>query len=165
MLHWWTSSDSDWLIDWQLSIVVIVRAPGGPSSSNSDWLIDSCRLLSLSEHLVIHRQVTVIDWLTAVDCCHCQSTWRSIIKWQWLIDWLIDWQLSIVVTVRAPWGPSSSDSDWLTDWQLSIVVTVRAPGGPSSRSGHRMVACQKILVVFGGFHESTKWVLKFVSGT
>jgi len=44
-------------------------------------------------------------------------------------------------------------------WRLLIIhYVVRAPGGPSSRSGHRMVACQKILLVFGGFHESTKWV-------
>jgi len=32
----------------------------------------------------------------------------------------------------------------------------RAPGGPSGRSGHRMVLSKKQLLVFGGFHESTR---------
>jgi len=41
---------------------------------------------------------------------------------------------------------------------LMLYFIVRVAGGPSSRSGHRMVACQKILLIFGGFHESTKWV-------
>lgn len=31
---------------------------------------------------------------------------------------------------------------------------VKAPGAPTSRSGHRMVASHKRLVIFGGFHES-----------
>ncbi|ESO83105.1 hypothetical protein LOTGIDRAFT_169748 [Lottia gigantea] len=36
-------------------------------------------------------------------------------------------------------------------WQL-----ISAPGGPSSRSGHRMVAWKKQLVVFGGFHDNLR---------
>lgn len=31
---------------------------------------------------------------------------------------------------------------------------IAASGGPSSRSGHRMVACKKHLIVFGGFHDN-----------
>ncbi|CAF87319.1 unnamed protein product, partial [Tetraodon nigroviridis] len=31
-----------------------------------------------------------------------------------------------------------------------------APGGPSGRSGHRMVASKKQLLVFGGFHENSR---------
>lgn len=31
----------------------------------------------------------------------------------------------------------------------------RAPGGPSARSGHRMVALKKNLIVFGGFHDNS----------
>ncbi|CAM9244565.1 unnamed protein product, partial [Lampetra fluviatilis] len=33
---------------------------------------------------------------------------------------------------------------------------IRAPGGPSKRSGHRMAAFKRQLVVFGGFHESSR---------
>ncbi|KAL2093671.1 hypothetical protein ACEWY4_010983 [Coilia grayii] len=33
---------------------------------------------------------------------------------------------------------------------------IKAPGAPSGRSGHRMVLCKKQLLVFGGFHESTR---------
>ncbi|NXD74189.1 KLDC4 protein, partial [Eolophus roseicapillus] len=32
----------------------------------------------------------------------------------------------------------------------------RASGGPSGRSGHRMVACKRQLIIFGGFHESAR---------
>lgn len=34
----------------------------------------------------------------------------------------------------------------------------RATGGPSGRSGHRMVAWKRQLILFGGFHESTRLV-------
>lgn len=40
--------------------------------------------------------------------------------------------------------------------QLGVVS--RAPGGPSGRSGHRMVASKKQLLVFGGFHENSRLV-------
>lgn len=33
---------------------------------------------------------------------------------------------------------------------------VKSPGAPSARSGHRMIASRKQLVVFGGFHESVR---------
>ncbi|XP_048751852.1 kelch domain-containing protein 4-like isoform X2 [Ostrea edulis] len=33
---------------------------------------------------------------------------------------------------------------------------INSPGAPSSRSGHRMVQCKKLLVVFGGFHDNTR---------
>ncbi|MGH0115198.1 UNVERIFIED_CONTAM: hypothetical protein FKN15_070718 [Acipenser sinensis] len=39
---------------------------------------------------------------------------------------------------------------------IKAHVFDRATGGPSGRSGHRMVACKRQLVVFGGFHESTR---------
>ena len=35
-------------------------------------------------------------------------------------------------------------------------VFSRAAGGPTGRSGHRMVLSKKQLLVFGGFHESTR---------
>lgn len=31
---------------------------------------------------------------------------------------------------------------------------IAAAGGPSSRSGHRMIAFKKQLVVFGGYHDN-----------
>lgn len=45
-------------------------------------------------------------------------------------------------------------------WVLHLVTKtweqVRSPGGPSGRSGHRMVAWKRQLILFGGFHESTR---------
>jgi len=43
-----------------------------------------------------------------------------------------------------------------------LSCAVRVSGGPSSRSGHRMTACQKILLIFGGFHETAKYVRESV---
>jgi len=34
-------------------------------------------------------------------------------------------------------------------------------GGPSPRSGHRMVAFRKTLVVFGGFHDNSRAAPKY----
>ena len=39
-----------------------------------------------------------------------------------------------------------------------FVFSFRSTGGPSGRSGHRMVAWKKQLILFGGFHESTRLV-------
>ncbi|XP_036296399.1 kelch domain-containing protein 4 isoform X7 [Pipistrellus kuhlii] len=39
---------------------------------------------------------------------------------------------------------------------LRGAVLTRSPGGPSGRSGHRMVAWKRQLILFGGFHESTR---------
>ncbi|XP_078005522.1 kelch domain-containing protein 4 isoform X5 [Phascolarctos cinereus] len=39
---------------------------------------------------------------------------------------------------------------------LQGAVLIRATGGPSGRSGHRMVRWKRQLVIFGGFHESTR---------
>ncbi|XP_007477334.2 kelch domain-containing protein 4 isoform X1 [Monodelphis domestica] len=45
-------------------------------------------------------------------------------------------------------------------WVLHLATRtweqIKAPGGPSGRSGHRMVPWKKQLIVFGGFHESTR---------
>lgn len=45
-------------------------------------------------------------------------------------------------------------------WVLRLATRtweqVRCAGGPSGRSGHRMVAWKRQLIVFGGFHESTR---------
>lgn len=38
------------------------------------------------------------------------------------------------------------------------IFNFRSPGGPSGRSGHRMVAWKRQLILFGGFHESTRSV-------
>lgn len=43
---------------------------------------------------------------------------------------------------------------WVYHIAEKIWEKIKAPGGPSSRSGHRMVASQKQLIIFGGFHES-----------
>nr|XP_045361160.1 kelch domain-containing protein 4 isoform X3 [Camelus bactrianus] len=40
--------------------------------------------------------------------------------------------------------------------RLHGAVLTRSPGGPSGRSGHRMVAWKRQLILFGGFHESTR---------
>ncbi|XP_072492380.1 kelch domain-containing protein 4 isoform X3 [Notamacropus eugenii] len=39
---------------------------------------------------------------------------------------------------------------------LQGAVLIRATGGPSGRSGHRMVPWKRQLIIFGGFHESTR---------
>ncbi|KAF5914979.1 hypothetical protein HPG69_016268 [Diceros bicornis minor] len=38
----------------------------------------------------------------------------------------------------------------------AFTMCNRSPGGPSGRSGHRMVAWKRQLILFGGFHESTR---------
>lgn len=39
---------------------------------------------------------------------------------------------------------------------IGCVILCSSPGGPSSRSGHRMVQCKKLLIMFGGFHDNTR---------
>ncbi|XP_022367295.1 kelch domain-containing protein 4 isoform X2 [Enhydra lutris kenyoni] len=46
--------------------------------------------------------------------------------------------------------------EWTSPTHLQDAVRTRASGGPSGRSGHRMVAWKRQLVLFGGFHESTR---------
>ncbi|CAJ1057528.1 PREDICTED: kelch domain-containing protein 4 [Xyrichtys novacula] len=50
-------------------------------------------------------------------------------------------------------------------WVLHLAThtweNIKAPGGPSGRSGHRMVLCKNQLLVFGGFHESTRDFIYF----
>lgn len=45
-------------------------------------------------------------------------------------------------------------------WVLHLTTKtwehIKATGGPSGRSGHRMVYTKRQLIVFGGFHESTR---------
>nr|XP_048726831.1 kelch domain-containing protein 4 [Caretta caretta] len=45
-------------------------------------------------------------------------------------------------------------------WVLHLATKtwehIKVTGGPSGRSGHRMVACKRQLIVFGGFHESAR---------
>ncbi|KAG8437434.1 hypothetical protein GDO86_008220 [Hymenochirus boettgeri] len=45
---------------------------------------------------------------------------------------------------------------WVLHLQSKTWEQIRTPGGPSGRSGHRMVYCKRQLIVFGGFHESTR---------
>ncbi|KAB0354318.1 hypothetical protein FD755_022856 [Muntiacus reevesi] len=45
---------------------------------------------------------------------------------------------------------------WVLHWATKTWEQVRSPGGPSGRSGHRMVAWKRQLILFGGFHESTR---------
>ncbi|XP_006888923.1 PREDICTED: kelch domain-containing protein 4 [Elephantulus edwardii] len=45
---------------------------------------------------------------------------------------------------------------WVLHLATKTWEQIRSTGGPSGRSGHRMVAWKRLLVVFGGFHESTR---------
>uniref|UniRef100_A0A803WDJ8 Kelch domain containing 4 n=1 Tax=Ficedula albicollis TaxID=59894 RepID=A0A803WDJ8_FICAL len=45
---------------------------------------------------------------------------------------------------------------WVLHLATKTWEQIKAPGGPSGRSGHRMVACKRQLIVFGGFHESAR---------
>ncbi|XP_037371651.1 kelch domain-containing protein 4 isoform X2 [Talpa occidentalis] len=45
---------------------------------------------------------------------------------------------------------------WVLHLATKTWEQVRSTGGPSGRSGHRMVAWKRQLVVFGGFHESAR---------
>lgn len=45
---------------------------------------------------------------------------------------------------------------WVLHLATNTWENIKAPGGPSGRSGHRMVLSKKQLLVFGGFHESTR---------
>ncbi|KAK7891963.1 hypothetical protein WMY93_023926 [Mugilogobius chulae] len=45
---------------------------------------------------------------------------------------------------------------WVLHLATSTWENIKAPGGPSGRSGHRMVLSKKQILVFGGFHESTR---------
>ncbi|XP_016047205.1 kelch domain-containing protein 4 [Erinaceus europaeus] len=45
---------------------------------------------------------------------------------------------------------------WVLHLATKTWEQVRSTGGPSGRSGHRMVAWKKQLIVFGGFHESAR---------
>lgn len=45
---------------------------------------------------------------------------------------------------------------WVLHLATNTWENIKAPGGPSGRSGHRMVLSKRQLLVFGGFHESTR---------
>ncbi|XP_030058572.1 kelch domain-containing protein 4 [Microcaecilia unicolor] len=45
---------------------------------------------------------------------------------------------------------------WVLHLATRIWEQIKVPGGPLGRSGHRLVACKRELIVFGGFHESTR---------
>ncbi|XP_073911604.1 kelch domain-containing protein 4 isoform X1 [Castor canadensis] len=45
---------------------------------------------------------------------------------------------------------------WVLHLATKTWEQVRSTGGPSGRSGHRMVAWKRLLILFGGFHESTR---------
>nr|XP_060644474.1 kelch domain-containing protein 4 isoform X2 [Anolis sagrei ordinatus] len=45
---------------------------------------------------------------------------------------------------------------WVLHLATKTWEQIKAPGAPSGRSGHRMVACKRQLVIFGGFHESAR---------
>ncbi|XP_040299227.1 kelch domain-containing protein 4 isoform X1 [Herpailurus yagouaroundi] len=45
---------------------------------------------------------------------------------------------------------------WVLHLATKTWEQVRATGGPSGRSGHRMVAWKRQLILFGGFHETTR---------
>ncbi|XP_044125852.1 kelch domain-containing protein 4 isoform X2 [Bufo gargarizans] len=45
---------------------------------------------------------------------------------------------------------------WVLHLNTKTWEQIKSPGGPSGRSGHRMVYVKRQLIVFGGFHESTR---------
>ncbi|KAM9754279.1 kelch domain-containing protein 4 [Menidia menidia] len=45
---------------------------------------------------------------------------------------------------------------WVLHLATNVWENIKAAGGPSGRSGHRMVLSKRQLLVFGGFHESTR---------
>ncbi|XP_028931232.1 kelch domain-containing protein 4 isoform X1 [Ornithorhynchus anatinus] len=45
---------------------------------------------------------------------------------------------------------------WVLHLATKTWEQIKATGGPSGRSGHRMVAWKRQLIIFGGFHESTR---------
>ncbi|XP_005989196.1 kelch domain-containing protein 4 isoform X1 [Latimeria chalumnae] len=45
---------------------------------------------------------------------------------------------------------------WVLHLATKTWEQIKATGGPSGRSGHRMVACKRQLILFGGFHESMR---------
>ncbi|KAM4614462.1 kelch domain-containing protein 4 [Discoglossus pictus] len=45
---------------------------------------------------------------------------------------------------------------WVLHLATKTWEQIKATGGPSGRSGHRMVYSKRQLIVFGGFHESTR---------
>ncbi|XP_069824699.1 kelch domain-containing protein 4 isoform X2 [Dendropsophus ebraccatus] len=45
---------------------------------------------------------------------------------------------------------------WVLHLNTKTWEQIKSPGGPSGRSGHRMLYSKKQLIVFGGFHESTR---------
>ncbi|KAK3086220.1 hypothetical protein FSP39_015405 [Pinctada imbricata] len=45
---------------------------------------------------------------------------------------------------------------WLYHIKHRQWEKISAAGAPSSRSGHRMVHCKKLLIVFGGFHDNIR---------
>ncbi|TRZ02919.1 hypothetical protein DNTS_024205 [Danionella cerebrum] len=45
---------------------------------------------------------------------------------------------------------------WVLHLGTRAWEQIKAPGAPSGRSGHRMVLSKRQLLVFGGFHESTR---------
>ncbi|XP_067854105.1 kelch domain-containing protein 4 isoform X3 [Heptranchias perlo] len=45
---------------------------------------------------------------------------------------------------------------WVLHLTSKTWEQIKATGGPSGRSGHRMVVCKRQILVFGGFHESTR---------
>lgn len=45
---------------------------------------------------------------------------------------------------------------WVLHLGTHTWENIKSPGGPSGRSGHRMVLSKRQLLVFGGFHESTR---------
>ncbi|XP_067652139.1 kelch domain-containing protein 4-like [Haliotis asinina] len=45
---------------------------------------------------------------------------------------------------------------WVLHLKNKHWEMINSPGGPTSRSGHRMVAVKRQLIVFGGFHDNTR---------
>lgn len=61
----------------------------------------------------------------------------------------------LMTSIKMGWPTNRKGSLLMSEISLSF----RASGGPSGRSGHRMVACKRQLIIFGGFHESARWVI------
>jgi len=106
------------------------------------WLLCICALYGADQSSVPREMIFHLNWKTLTSAEHS----------------------SLAVALKCALVAGTSENfveevlcymNWHFDW-LTTYCAARVPGGPSSRSGHRMVACQKILLIFGGFHESAK---------
>ncbi|XP_075138260.1 kelch domain-containing protein 4 isoform X5 [Leptodactylus fuscus] len=65
-------------------------------------------------------------------------------------------KLSYIMSYTSIMPRRTAGVKWMSQTHPHDAAPIRATGGPSGRSGHRMVYTKRQLIVFGGFHESTR---------